>query len=123
MWSGLCLFLDLPSKGLKINIQRLETLLQTYFRLDSFRPGQREIITSLLAGQDTLAVMPTGGGKSLCYQLPAVAQSGISVVVSPLVALMNDQVASLRQLGLSAGAIHSGMDTHEKQKVFQELKS
>jgi ATP-dependent DNA helicase RecQ len=114
------LFLTL--KGTKINTQNLDSLLQQHFGLSSFRPGQREIISSILSGKDTLAVMPTGGGKSLCYQLPAMVQPGITVVVSPLLALMNDQVSQLRQLGIPAGAIHSGLNTNEKKKVFTELR-
>jgi ATP-dependent DNA helicase RecQ len=71
------------------------------FGLDEFRPGQREAVAAALAGRDSLVVMPTGGGKSLCYQLPALAEIGLVVVVSPLIALMADQWRRLRQAGVS----------------------
>ncbi len=69
------------------------------FGLADFRPGQREVIETTLAGRDCLCVMPTGGGKSLCYQLPAIARPGLTLVVSPLIALMKDQVDALRRAG------------------------
>ena len=83
------------------------------FRLSSFRPGQREVISALLAGQDCLCIMPTGGGKSLCYQLPAVAREGLTLVVSPLIALMKDQVDSLTALGIAATFINSSLSPAE----------
>ena len=70
----------------------LERALQTHFGWDGFRPGQRPVVDAVLAGRDALAVLPTGGGKSLCYQLPALVREGLVVVISPLVALMEDQV-------------------------------
>jgi len=87
---------------------RLMLALKQVFGFDSFRPGQREIIENLLNNHDVLAVMPTGAGKSLCYQLPAVISSSKSIVVSPLLALMNDQIAALNDLNVGAAAIHSG---------------
>ncbi len=78
----------------------LDALLTRHFGFQTFRPHQREIVESLLAGQDVLALLPTGGGKSLCYQLPAVAKQGLTVVISPLIALMKDQVDSLAELGV-----------------------
>ena len=75
-----------------------------------------------MSGKDVLAVMPTGGGKSLCYQLPAMMGEGITIVVSPLIALMNDQVSSLRKIGLPAGCIHSGVSLNERKRVFQEMR-
>jgi len=83
------------------------------FRLSSFRPGQREVISALLAGQDCLCIMPTGGGKSLCYQLPSIARAGLTLVVSPLIALMKDQVDSLTALGIAATYINSSLSPAE----------
>jgi ATP-dependent DNA helicase RecQ len=90
--------------------------------LDSFRLGQEAIIRSVMERRDVLAVMPTGGGKSLCYQLPAVMQPGVTLVISPLIALMNDQVTSMKALGIPAGCIHSAMSLEEKRRVFTDLR-
>ncbi|MBT5944679.1 MAG: DEAD/DEAH box helicase, partial [Rhodospirillaceae bacterium] len=84
-----------------------EQLLKTVFGFPAFRPGQKEIVDRLLEGTHTLSVMPTGAGKSICYQLPALIAEHLTVVVSPLVALMNDQVAGLRANGVEAVCIHS----------------
>jgi ATP-dependent DNA helicase RecQ len=83
------------------------------FKLASFRPGQREVIEAILAGQNCLCIMPTGGGKSLCYQLPGVARDGMTLVVSPLIALMKDQVDSLAALGIAATFINSSLAQSE----------
>lgn len=97
-----------------------ETLLPR-FGLTDFRPGQREVIETVLAGQDCLCVMPTGGGKSLCYQLPALAQPGVTLVVSPLIALMKDQVDQLQARGVSATFINSTLDPAEQYARLQAL--
>lgn len=92
------------------------------FNLSEFRRGQQEIIETVLARQDTLAVMPTGQGKSLCFQLPAFHWQQTVLVISPLIALMKDQVASLQARGLAAGAIHSGQSYDEKRQIFSDLE-
>ena len=79
--------------------------LRRHFGHPGFRPGQREAIEAALAGRDVLLVMPTGAGKSLCYQVPALCREGLAVVVSPLIALMEDQVAAMRQQGVAAAAL------------------
>ncbi|WP_340110527.1 DNA helicase RecQ [Pikeienuella sp. HZG-20] len=96
-------------------------LLKSTFGFDAFRPGQAEIIEAILAGEDTLAIMPTGGGKSLCYQLPALRRAGLTLVVSPLIALMRDQVQALRQLGVEAGALTSANDQEETARVLDSI--
>lgn len=98
-----------------------ETLLQQSFLLSSFRQGQREIISAILARKDVLAVLPTGGGKSLCYQYPAVYTQQLVVVISPLIALMKDQVASLQRQGIASGSLHSGQSDVEKRTVFANI--
>lgn len=90
-----------------------EEVLQKWWGYEAFRPKQREIIDAVLAGRDTLALMPTGGGKSLTYQVPALMSEGIAIVVTPLIALMKDQVDRLRKLGIPAVAVHSGMDSRK----------
>ncbi len=99
----------------------LEQTLQTAFHLPEFRRGQKEIITSVIRGKDVLAVLPTGGGKSLCYQLPAVIQQKLVIVISPLIALMKDQVSSLAEINVPAGCLHSGQSEAEKKDVFRRL--
>src|SRR5688500_11942538 len=84
------------------------------FKLHEFRAGQQEVISAVLAGDDCLCIMPTGGGKSLCYQLPAVAREGLALVVSPLIALMKDQVDGLQTLGISATFINSSLAPREQ---------
>src|SRR5688572_4323405 len=81
--------------------------LRSHFQHEQFRPGQERIVGAVLGGQDVLAVMPTGSGKSLCYQLPAVVLPGTTIVVSPLISLMKDQVDDLNRRGIPAGALHS----------------
>ncbi len=87
----------------------IKEILRKYWGYSEFRPAQEQIICSVMAGRDTLALMPTGGGKSLTYQVPTMARKGVCIVVTPLIALMKDQVDRLRKLGISAVAIHSGM--------------
>ncbi len=89
--------------------QKLLDTLKKYWHYDSFRPMQKEAIESILSGRDTLVLMPTGGGKSIIYQLPTLANDGLCIVVTPLIALMKDQVDALRRRGISAVAVHSGM--------------
>ncbi len=101
----------------------IEKVLRDSFGLRKFRRGQLEIISSILAGQDTLAVMPTGGGKSLTYQLPSIHLKGITVVVTPLISLMRDQVSALEQIGVPAGCIHSGQTSREKKNTFQAMEN
>ena len=98
-----------------------EALLASVFGFHAFRPGQEEIVRAVLAGRDTLAIMPTGGGKSLCFQLPALCLPGLTVVISPLIALMRDQVRSLREAGVEAGALTSGNTGEETEAVFAAI--
>ena len=88
-------------------------VLKTYWGYDSFRPMQEEIVREALEGRDVLAILPTGGGKSVCFQVPALMQEGLALVVTPLIALMKDQVQNLRQRGIRAMAIHAGMNRRE----------
>jgi ATP-dependent DNA helicase RecQ len=99
----------------------LETYLKQYFGYDTFRPGQRQIIEEALQNRDLLAVMPTGGGKSLCFQLPALLKSGLTVVVSPLIALMQDQVDTLLNNGIGATFLNSSLEWEEVRSRQQEI--
>ena len=98
-----------------------QLLLQQVFGYDQFRPHQREAIEQVLSGQDALVIMPTGGGKSLCYQIPALVREGVALVISPLIALMKDQVEALRANGINAHAINSTLDSGEKMQIHEEI--
>ena len=97
-----------------------KTLLAT-FGLSEFRPGQREVVDAIAAGEDVMCVMPTGGGKSLCYQLPSLARDGTTIVVSPLIALMKDQVDAMQKLGIKAKLINSSLTSAEQSVVLDEM--
>jgi ATP-dependent DNA helicase RecQ len=98
-------------------------VLQTVFGFDDFRPHQENIIRRVVSGRNALVVMPTGGGKSLCYQLPALVREGTGIVVSPLIALMKDQVEALRQLGIRAAYLNSSLTRAEQQDVVRQLRA
>ena len=93
-------------------------ILKDVFGFEDFRPGQEQVIDALLAGRHALAVMPTGAGKSFCFQVPALMRDGLTIVVSPLVALMQDQVAALKLAGVAADSINSAKDRSENVKIW-----
>ena len=99
--------------------QTIHQILQQVYGYPAFRPGQQAIIEAVINGQDTLALLPTGGGKSICYQVPALAMEGICIVVTPLIALMKDQVQQLRRRNINALALHSGMTFFEVKKTLE----
>src|SRR6516164_3008748 len=96
--------------------------LEKYFGYTEFRPLQREIVEDVIAGKDVFVLMPTGGGKSLCYQLPAILKEGITVVVSPLIALMKDQVDAMREIGIPAVFINSTLDPQEVDELKDRIR-
>ena len=98
-------------------------LLASVFGFDAFRPGQAEIVDAVVSGRDVLAIVPTGGGKSLCYQLPALCRDGLTVVISPLIALMRDQVRALTAAGVAAGALTSGNTEAETDAVWESIEA
>ncbi|MDC0658903.1 DNA helicase RecQ [Leisingera sp. SS27] len=98
-------------------------ILREIFGFDAFRPGQEEIVDAVTAGENVLAIMPTGGGKSLCFQLPALLRDGITVVISPLIALMRDQVRALQEAGVTAGALTSGNTDEETEQVWEAIEA
>ena len=102
-------------------MQDLTSPLRDIFGFDGFRPGQEEIVRAVVAGEDVLAILPTGAGKSLCFQLPAMVREGLTVVVSPLIALMRDQVRALRSAGVEAGALTSANSDEETEEIFEAI--
>src|SRR5258707_15036180 len=98
-------------------------VLTERFGLEAFRPGQEQVIDALLAGRSALAVFPTGAGKSLCYQLPALMLDGVTVVVSPLIALMKDQIDLLARQGVDAARLDSSLDANEVRAVSARLRA
>ena len=100
----------------------LHKTLHHYFGYNEFRLNQQEIIETVLAKKDAVVLMPTGGGKSICYQLPAVIQEGLTVVVSPLIALMKDQVDALKLNGIAAAFLNSTLTSSEQQTIMQQLR-
>src|SRR6202167_4250432 len=103
------------------NLGGAQRALRTTFGFEDFRSGQTEIVSAILDGRDVLAVMPTGSGKSLCYQLPALLRDGLTIVVSPLIALMRNQVAQLRGYGIAAAALNSANDADENRAVLDRI--
>ncbi|MCK4554434.1 DEAD/DEAH box helicase, partial [Candidatus Parcubacteria bacterium] len=99
------------------------TLLKTHFGFDQFRPGQEQIINNALQGKDAFVIMPTGGGKSLCFQLPALKLNGLTLVISPLIALMKDQVDALKANGIAAEFINSSLAYGEINRVQTEAQA
>ena len=95
------------------------SILRHYFGYSSFRKGQENMVDCLLSGRDALGIMPTGAGKSICYQVPAIMKSGVTIVVSPLISLMKDQVNTLIQQGVSAAYINSSLTMEQYSKVLR----
>ena len=101
--------------------EKILDILQKYYGYKSFRKGQEEIINTILNGEDVLAIMPTGGGKSLCYQVPALCMDGLTIVISPLISLMKDQVDSLTSMGIDASYINSSLSSEDYNQILENI--
>ena len=101
------------------NKKDIQALLKKHWGFDAFRPMQEDIILSVIEGKDTLALLPTGGGKSICFQIPALLKEGITLVISPLIALMKDQVESLKANGVNAEFINSSLSPNEEFEITE----
>src|SRR5262250_1310391 len=108
-------------RGDAAGLDQAQELLHRVFGFAAFRPGQAEIIETILSGHDVLAVMPTGSGKSLCYQLPALMRDGLTIVVSPLIALMRNQVAQLKSYGIAAASLNSTNDFDQNRTIVEQI--
>ncbi|OZB02343.1 MAG: ATP-dependent DNA helicase RecQ, partial [Rhizobiales bacterium 39-66-18] len=117
------MFAALPLESLKVPASSKDPreILRHVFGYEAFRGPQAEIVAHVCAGGDALVLMPTGGGKSLCYQVPALVRAGTGIVISPLIALMHDQVQALRQLGVRAAALNSSLPPGEARQVERAL--
>ena len=100
-----------------------ELVLKKYFGYDKFRPLQAEIIDTILAKKDCMVLMPTGGGKSICFQVPALVMEGITLVISPLIALMQDQVQSLKANGVPSAFLNSSLNSTEQRTIEEQCKN
>ena len=103
-------------------METARTLLNTYWGYPNFRASQEQIINTILEGKNVVAILPTGGGKSICYQIPALLKKGVCLVVSPLIALMNDQVSNLKEKGIKAIAITSNLNQEQAIQAFDNLQ-
>src|SRR3954469_736705 len=104
-----------------VSAQPALDVLAVRFGFDAFRPGQERVVEALLAGRSALAVFPTGAGKSICYQLPALLLEGMTIVVSPLIALMKDQIDFLQRSGIDAARLDSSLDAAEQRAIYERL--
>ncbi len=102
---------------------KAKKLLKTIYGYDDFREGQKAIVTDILSGKNVLGLLTTGGGKSICYQVPALLSDGLTLIISPLISLMKDQVDTLKYLGVRAGFFYSNMDSNEFKKIIYGVKS
>jgi len=109
--------------NLNAEILAAETLRENLFGFDAYRGQQQDVIAAALAGRDSLVLMPTGGGKSLCYQIPALVREGVGLVISPLIALMHDQVRALQELGVAAEFLNSSLDHQAQQAIVERLRA
>ena len=101
-----------------IMVDKKYEILEKYFGYKTFRKGQENIINSIINSEDVLAIMPTGGGKSLCYQIPALILDGVTIVISPLISLMKDQVDTLKAMGIEAAFLNSSLTTSEFNEII-----
>mgnify|MGYP000835359733 FL=1 len=116
-------FACILSRIVKEKMMTAEEILKRYFGYEMFRGFQKEVIDTVMQGRDALVLMPTGGGKSICYQVPALLMDGVTVVISPLIALMKDQVDMLRDVGICAAALNSTLTAEEARTVYRDLES
>lgn len=116
-------FACILSRIVKEKMMTAEEILKRYFGYETFRGFQKEVIDTMMQGRDALVLMPTGGGKSICYQVPALLMDGVTVVISPLIALMKDQVDMLRDVGICAAALNSTLTAEEARTVYRDLES